>query len=216
MKFYMYSAWERYTSFVMLEDLPVGPDVPSTQEFEVTVMLKDPLPKDVYQELKMQSYRDGRKTIDGADFPSSNLIIMSERAVDALGSLISNDGIFYPLDVCGIDEKYWMFHVTRTIDCIDESMCEGAVNKYAPEKSRFLALSKFFLDKKMIDPAVNVFKDGRYGNAYKFVSEAFYLTVKKNKLKGLLLYPEGANILKGERLIVNKSLAKEPVQVLWG
>lgn len=215
MNFYRYSGWGKYTAFVMLEDLPVGPDVPPTQEFEVTVMLKDPLPKDVYQKLKMQPYRDGRKTIDGADFPSSNLIIMSERAVDALESLISNDGIFYPLDVRGVSEKYWLFHVTRTIDCIDQSMCEGDLNRYAPEKSKFLVIDKFFLNKDMIDLTVNVFKDGRYGNLYKFVSEKFYLAVKKNKLRGLSLYPEGVSRMKEGRLIVNKSLAKEPVQTSW-
>lgn len=123
----MYSAWGKYTSFVMLDEDAPGPGETPTQEFEVTVMLKDPLPKADYQKLRMRPYREDRKTIDGADFPTTHLIVMSERAVDALEGLISNDGIFYPLDVCGVDEKYWMFHVTRVIDCIDERVCEGGI-----------------------------------------------------------------------------------------
>lgn len=216
MNFYMYSMWSRYTALVIRdEDIQDDANGNSTQEFEVTVRLKDPLPLDRYKKLKMHPYRESRKTLDGSDFPSTNLMIMSERAVDALKELISKDGIFYPLDIIGVSDKYFLFHVTRTINCIDEEMSEGSLNRYDSMDAKFTYIRKFYLKKEMIEPRVHVFKDGRYGNWYKFVSDDFYSIVKKNKLKGLLLYPEGVDQMNGKPLIVNKSLAKEPVQTSW-
>lgn len=206
----------RYTALVIRdEDIQDDVNGNSTQEFEVTVRLKDPLPLDRYKKLKMHPYRESRKTLDGSDFPSTDLMIVSERAVDALKELISKDGIFYPLDIIGVGDKYYLFHVTRIINCIDEEKSEGSLNRYDSIGAKFTYIRKFYLKEKMIEPGVHVFKDGRYGNLYKFVSEEFYSIVKKNKLKGLLLYSEGVDRMNGKPLIVNKSLAKEPVQTSW-
>lgn len=214
MNFYMYSMWSRYTALVSLGG-PRGPDGELTQEMEVLVSMKDPLPLESYKKLKVEPYRETRKTIDGADFGSNSSMIMSGRAVDVLRDLISKDGVFYPLDVIGVDEEYFLFHVTRTINCIDEERTKGSLNAYKEFDRKYSFIDEFYLKREMISPGVHVFKDGRYGNHYKFVSEDFYMLTKKNKLKGLRLYPEGVSQWTGKPLIVNKSLASKPDQVVW-
>lgn len=213
----MYSMWSKYTSLVLLdEDIPNGPDDVLTQEMEVLVSLKDPLPLESYKKLRIHPYRESRKTVDGSDFSTSHTMVMSERAMEVLKDLILNDGIFYPLNAIGVDQNYFLFHVTRIIDCIDEERSKGSLNIFKKINIKYSSIDTFYLKKEMIPPGVHVFKDGRYGNHYKFVSEDFYMLVKKNKLKGLLLYPEGVSQWTGKPLIVNKSLASKPDQVVWG
>ena len=209
--FYMLGSGEKYTSFVAVDEGVI-----------LSSYMYTPLPPlEKYRALRVTPYREGHKyggskTIDNGDFPDSQPMIISQRAVDAMGNLLANSGTLYPLEVHnaqGFHGDYWMFHVTNIIDCLDEERCTGARGSSSSGKSawggKFATLYTFFLDKTKIPAGADIFRVPGYPLKI-FVSDNFHQEIKKHRLTGVELLPEGAQFLDPKAWIVlNKSLARK-------
>jgi hypothetical protein len=65
-----------------------------------------------------------RKKLRYSDMPhySSNVLILREPAVDALGALLGSDGELLPLDCA--DAPLWLFNCCRVVDALDEQQSQ--------------------------------------------------------------------------------------------
>lgn len=217
MNFYILKHWRRYASLVPAEGVDYQSD-----SLAIRLLEKGEMPRLDEEYVPIEVSPDKTKVGDLAHWRS---VVLSQRAVDALGPLLSDVGVFYPLNVKGAPQAYWLFVITNVIDCLDEDSSEGRLteiplnilraNNYDLDSIYWEPDVKFsFLDKvKLKTEALEgrnsiLFSLPHYGNEYIFVNDDFRLAVEKNELVGFVLIPEGVSLAgcDDRNFIINKNI----------
>lgn len=212
MNFYVYRAWGgKYTGLVAFdEDMPEPGSDQNTVSYDIIVRGLPPPPECLEKPIRVRPCRDGRKTIDNGDFVSTSPMIISQKVVDSMGSILEKSGILYPLEVHEFIGNYWLFHVTNIVDCLDEDHCDGYITRNYSHERKYTVLYQFAIDRSRLVPNMDIFCVPHYTTQCIFVSDNFLEKAKENGLTGLRLYPENINWMTthGKEIIVNKKLAR--------
>ncbi len=217
MSFYVLQHWERYASLTPVEG------VDDSESLAVRLLEKGETLQVNEDYIPIEVLPDKKNIGDLAHWRS---VVLSQRAVDVLRPLLSDIGIFYPLNVKNAPQPYWLFIVTNVIDCLDEDRSEGhltevplsvlrahnydmsSISIYWEPDVKFSCLDKVVLKPSALEGRRStLFKLPYYGNRYIIVNDDFRLAIERNGLVGFVLIPEGF-YLNGDmrKFIINKGV----------
>jgi len=134
-----------------------------------------------WQPVSVTIFREeGRGDLPQSDFPNLGGIIpvFSERAVKALGSLLSENGELLPVR-CE-EGKYFAFNVTRVIDALDLKQSEL---EFFPNSNRIMFADRYVFKPERLHGAT-VFKIPQLPGGYTFNTDEFVARVKEARLVG--------------------------------
>ena len=111
--------------------------------------------------------------------------LLSEGAVEALGSLLTDDVLLYPVHLADCPTAYSMLVPRFTVDCLDRDRSEGDIRKYGPLAGYFSNIRKLVVDESKLN-GHNIFMlpDSKLAV---YVTEHFKIAVRDAKLTGFEL-----------------------------
>lgn len=123
---------------------------------------------------------DEERTLEKSDFPwlGEHVLILSSRAVDAVGGLLRNDGELLPL-ACD-EQELWVFNPTTVVDALDQNRSE--LRRF--DSGRIMAVSNYVFRAELVGDAV-AFKVPELHRVSTFVTERFVDAVKSAGLRGV-------------------------------
>lgn len=129
------------------------------------------------------SERQGQETVADIAQITPGFFAYSEKAVEALGSLLRDSGELLPFAVEGA--SLFAFNPQNEINCFDEAASEWRIRRDG-SKGR---LVKVALDTSKVAPSVGVFQVPELIQTHVFATEKFRETYFKNGLTGLIFEP---------------------------
>ncbi len=116
-------------------------------------------------------------------FTSAFPKIFSERAVGILENHLTNAGILLPLTVRGVESKYFYFHCTNEVDCLDVNNSKTVPDFVNNDPNVFSAIIEacFFEDK--VTSSIFRVPQVKLNHTIYFTDEVVDI-IKKNKLMG--------------------------------
>ena len=132
--------------------------------------------------LKMRYYSEFEgKDLPKGDFPAFSLVpIFPPHTVKALSDLIEGMGELLPINVSG--RPFYMFNVTKVLDCLDHDKSE--INSfYEGGVKRIISIDKYIFHEECIGQ-VPIFKIPESLEGYVFVTQVFVDRVNEIGLKG--------------------------------
>lgn len=116
---------------------------------------------------------------DFTDFALRPIPAFSERAIDALGELLSAHGEFVPIAVPE-PMRYFAFNATTVVDALDEERSE--ISRFK-SSGRIWKVDRHVLKQSVVDlPPIFKMPQTRVGQTY--VNETFVADVERLRLKG--------------------------------
>lgn len=116
-------------------------------------------------------------------FTSCFPLIFSERAVGVLGEHLTNAGILLPLTIVDVESKYFYFHCTHELDCLDikntKAMPDFATND--PDLFSAIIEASFFENK--VTSSIFRVPQVKLNHTIYFTDEVVSL-IRENKLMG--------------------------------
>jgi len=115
----------------------------------------------------------------------ANSFLLSQHAVEALGPILADDALLYPVIALDCETEFFMLIPRFTIDCLDRDKSEGDIRKYGPLAGYFSAIRKLVVDETRLNGR-NVFMlpDSKMAC---YVTEEFKNAVWDTKLCGFEL-----------------------------
>jgi hypothetical protein len=128
-----------------------------------------------------------RKPKPLGDAPSSGeLLLISQRAADALADIWQRHALLYPVMLDDADQPYYMVVVQTVVDeALDRKKSSGKLNTYGGNPKHFVTLDEWVFDEKKLK-GVEIFRIPDLKLAY-YVTDAFKQRVIDAKLKGFCL-----------------------------
>lgn len=111
--------------------------------------------------------------------------LVSQRAIEALGPILADDALLYPVSLPDYEIEYSILVPQFTIDCIDRERSEGDIRKYGPLAGYFSNIRKLVVDESKLN-GHNLFMlpDSRLAL---YVTEGFRIAIKDANLTGFEL-----------------------------
>lgn len=122
------------------------------------------------------------------DFPATTGFshLISERAIDLIGSLFERSGELLPVEIEDRDlsSQFYLFRCTKVIDCLHAKKSEVTYVPWDPEEIAHIKDSVFVAE-RLPDEGLFVVPEKQDGHIY--VTEEIRLAVKRNALRGMVL-----------------------------
>lgn len=153
-----------------------------TFEWRVTYWSKwfDTKPlKEIWSPLKVEIDPETKQR-PACDFPHliTGTLAMTETALQVIAPLLDGNGELLPLR--SQTQTYWVFNVTRLVDCLDDANTTGD----RLESGRLWHVDQFAWLPDCYDET-HIFKIPEFKTGKPFVSDEFKIQVESNNLKGL-------------------------------